>query len=114
MSRFAFARPIKHKNGQEVAEVLEDIFTESQRHPKFYLQTDEGKEFFNKHVKELASKYGFKAAIVERFNRTLKKKSYGVILPGLTLGNGSQTAKAKTCWLNLSMPTTTGSTPPWG
>ena len=83
MSRFAFARPIKHKNGQEVAEALEDIFTESKRHPKFYLQTDEGKEFFNKHVKELASKYGFsqfhtydrdiKAAIVERFNCTLKE-----------------------------------------
>ena len=74
---------LKHKNGQEVAEALQDIFTESQRHPKFYLQTDEGKEFFNKHVKELASKYGFsqfhtydrdiKAAIVERFNRTLKE-----------------------------------------
>ena len=59
MSRFAFARPIKHKNGQEVVQALEDIFTESKRHPKFYLQTDEGKEFFNKHVKELASKYGF-------------------------------------------------------
>ena len=75
MSRFAFARPIKHKKGQEVAKALEDIFTKSKRHPKFYLQTDEGKEFFNKHVKELASKYGFsqfhtfdrdiKAAIVE-------------------------------------------------
>ena len=83
MSRFAFARPIKHKNGQEVAEALQDIFTKSKRHPKFYLQTDEGKEFFNKHVKQLASKYGFsqfhtydrdiKAAIVERFNRTLKE-----------------------------------------
>ena len=62
MSRFAFARPIKHKNGQEVAE--------------FYLQTDEDKEFFNQHVKELASKYGFNqfhTAIVERFNLTLKE-----------------------------------------
>ena len=59
LSRFAFARPIKHKNGQEVAEALEDIFTESKRHIKFYLQTDEGKEFFNTHVKELAGKYGF-------------------------------------------------------
>ena len=83
MSRFAFAKPIKHKNRQEVAQALEDIFTVSKRHPKFYLQSDEGKEFFNKHVKELASKYGFsqfhtfdrdiKAAIVERFNRTLKE-----------------------------------------
>ena len=51
--------PSNIKTGQEVAEALEDIFTESKRHPKFYLQTDEGKEFFNKHVKELASKYGF-------------------------------------------------------
>ena len=83
MSHFAFARPIKHKNGPEVAQVLEDIFTQSKRHPKFYLQTDEGKGFFNSHIKGLARKYGFsqfhtydrdiKAAMVERFNRTLKE-----------------------------------------
>ena len=35
MSRFAFARPIKHKNGQEVAQALEDIFAESKRHLNF-------------------------------------------------------------------------------
>ena len=79
----AFARPIKHKNRQEVAEAIEDIFTKSKRHPKYYLQSNDCKEFFNKHVKVLASKYRFsqfhtydrdiKAAIVKRFNRTLKE-----------------------------------------
>ena len=49
MSRFSFARPIKHKNGQEVAEALQDIFTESKRHPKFYLQTDETTNVKNMH-----------------------------------------------------------------
>ena len=45
-SRYGFARPVKQKTGEEVARALESIFYKSQRHPKFYLQSDEGKEFF--------------------------------------------------------------------
>ena len=46
-SRYGFARPVKHKTGEEVAQALESIYVESQRHPKFYLQSDEGKEILN-------------------------------------------------------------------
>ena len=82
-SRFGFARPVKHKTGEEVARALESIYQKSQRHPKFYLQSDEGKEFFNRPIAQLARKYGYsqfhtydrdiKAGIAERFVRTLKE-----------------------------------------
>ena len=50
-----------------------------------YLQTDQGKEFYNKHVQQLLDDYDIqhystrgepKAAVVERFNRTLKELTY--------------------------------------
>lgn len=50
-----------------------------------HLQTDQGKEFYNKQVGALMKKYGInlystfsdlKAVIIERFNRTLKEKMY--------------------------------------
>ena len=82
-SRYGFARPVKHKTGEEVARALESIYHKSQRHPKFYLQSDEGKEFFNRPMAQLARKYGYsqfhtydrdiKAGIAERFVRTLKE-----------------------------------------
>ena len=80
-SRFAWARPLKSKSGQQVAEAFKDIFREG-RIPK-RIQTDEGKEFYNQHVKALFEQHNielfrvksaYKAAIVERFNRTLKHK----------------------------------------
>lgn len=80
-SRFAWCRPLKTKAGREVAEAFKDIFQEG-RIPK-RIQTDEGKEFYNRHVKTLfdehnielfSVKSAYKAAIVERFNRTLKHK----------------------------------------
>ena len=80
-SRYAWARPLKTKSGKEVAAAFKDIFREG-RIPK-RIQTDQGKEFenreiarlFNEHQIELFSvKSAYKAAIVERFNRTLKTK----------------------------------------
>ena len=80
-SRYAWARPLKTKSGKEVAAAFKDIFREG-RIPK-RIQTDQGKEFenrdiarlFNVHRIELFSvKSAYKAAIVERFNRTLKSK----------------------------------------
>ena len=82
-SRYGFARPVKQKTGEEVARALESIFHKSQPHPKFYLQSDEVKEFFNKPMTQLARKYGYtqfhtydrdiKTGIAERFVRTLKE-----------------------------------------
>ena len=80
-SRYAWARPLPNKTGKAVAEAFKDIFKEG-RIPK-RIQTDQGKEFenrfvnnlFNQHNIELFSvKSAYKAAIVERFNRTLKHK----------------------------------------
>ena len=80
-SRYAWARPLRTKSGKEVAAAFQDIFREG-RIPK-RVQTDQGKEFenrdianlFRQHQIELFSvKSAYKAAIVERFNRTLKSK----------------------------------------
>lgn len=80
-SRYAWARPLKSKHGKEVAAAFKDIFAEG-RVPR-RIQTDEGKEFYNQPVKQLFDNYGielfsiksaYKAAVVERFNRTLKHR----------------------------------------
>lgn len=80
-SRFAWVRPLRTKTGREVAEAFSDIFEEG-RIPK-RIQTDQGKEFENRHVLALFNQHNielfsvksaYKAAIVERFNRTLKHK----------------------------------------
>lgn len=80
-SRYAWARPLKNKSGKEVAAAFKDIFKEK-RIPR-RIQTDQGKEFENREVRRLfdehdielfSVKSAYKAAIVERFNRTLKRK----------------------------------------
>ena len=80
-SRYAWARPLKSKQGEEVATAFKDIFLEG-RIP-LRIQTDQGKEFENRHVRALfrehdielfSVKSAYKAAIVERFNRTLKHR----------------------------------------
>lgn len=83
LSRYAWARAIKSKRGEDVAAAFKDIFSEG-RIPK-RVQTDQGKEFENRYVRDLFShhnielfsiKSAYKAAMVERFNRTLKSKIY--------------------------------------
>jgi transposase InsO family protein len=82
-SRYAWAAPIKDKTGKQVKRAFEDIFTQGRKPQR--LQTDEGKEFDNRHVQHLLNvenikfftvKSQFKAAVVERFNRTLKAKMW--------------------------------------
>lgn len=80
-SRYAWARPLKSKRGEDVAHAFKTIFEEG-RIPK-RIQTDQGREFQNRHIGALLQKYNielfsvksaYKAAIVERFNRTLKNR----------------------------------------
>ena len=84
LSRYGWARPLKTKNGSEVAAAIEDILKTSKRKPK-RLQTDQGKEFYNAPVKRLLQQHNielfsvkspFKCALVERWNRTLKTKMW--------------------------------------
>ena len=79
-SRFAYALPLKSKTGIEVAQNISKLF--ESKHP-LHVQTDLGKEFCNKLVSDVFKKNNiihysvysqFKAAIVERFIRTLRDK----------------------------------------
>ena len=84
LSRFAFCVPSlrKDKTHMEVAitEVLDDAQERFKRYPRV-VQFDDGKEFYNNNVKKVLSSHNIewfstksekKAALVERFNRTLK------------------------------------------
>ena len=79
-SKKAWAVAVKNKTAQSITDAMESIFNNSNRIPN-NLQTDDGKEFFNKIFQKLMSKHqinhystysSLKASIIERFNRTLK------------------------------------------
>ena len=82
-SRYAGAKPLKSKHGKQIVKVLEEIFEEQTCKR---IQTDKGTEFLNVHVRNLLKMYkvelwtseneDIKAALVERFNRTLKTRMY--------------------------------------
>ena len=82
-SRRAWAKPLKSKHGKLIAAALEEIFQEQVCKR---LQTDKGTEFLNVNVRNLLKKYkvelwisknaDIKAALVERFNRTLKTRMF--------------------------------------
>lgn len=83
-SKKAYARPVKDKSGPEVTKAMESIL-KSMNHPIRNLHVDNGKEFYNKHMKKLLADRKInmystftikKAAICERFNRTLKNKMW--------------------------------------
>lgn len=82
-SKYAWAIPLKSKNSKDVTEAMSKILATG-RIPK-NLHTDQGKEFFNATFRGLMKEYAInhystystkKAAIVERFNRTLKEKMW--------------------------------------
>ena len=84
-SRYAWAYPLKSKSARDVLAVLKKIFAE--RRPSELFQTDEGKEFFNKpvgdylkslNIHHFAVKSKMKAAMVERWHRTLKRRMWRV------------------------------------
>lgn len=95
-SKYAFAVPIKTKSSENVVRVLKILL---QNNKMNHLQTDEGKEWYNKGVRDLLKQYDInhysthsdkKASIVERFNRTLKNKMWKWF-----------TANGKYTWLNI-------------
>jgi len=83
-TKVADALPLKDKTGKSVTEAMETAIKRGKHRIK-HLQTDDGKEYFNKDFSNLMEKYGInhystksekKAAIIERFNRTLKGAMY--------------------------------------
>lgn len=58
-SKFAFARGLKSKKGEDVTDAMKSIFIESKRVCD-RLETDRGKEFYNKHFQNLLCEYKIK------------------------------------------------------
>ena len=83
LSKYAWVQPLKRKTGIEMVGAFEDIISEG-RKPQT-LQTDKGKEYYNatmrrwledEGIKHFSTAGDAKAAIAERFNRTLKTRLY--------------------------------------
>lgn len=81
-SKYAFVIPIKNKNGSTTSQAFQTIF--KQRKPK-KIQTDKGKEYYNKEINKLFKANNIihfftesdkKASIIEQFNRTIKEKMW--------------------------------------
>jgi len=82
-SRYAWAEPLKSKAASHVKEAFERIFRLGRKPMK--CQSDQGlefesgtmKAFFQSHgIEQFSVKSQFKAAMVERFNRTLKTRMW--------------------------------------
>ena len=82
-SKYGWIIPIKDEKGESVTEAFKTIFNEG-RKPQ-YLWVDKGKEFYNKHLKDLLEKNGIhmysteneeKSSVVERWNKTIKSKMW--------------------------------------
>jgi len=77
-SKFGWMLLLKDKTGVSVAKALKEIF--KQKNPE-KLWTDKGKEFYNKHVRDLgvelySTENEEKSSVAERWNRTMKEKMF--------------------------------------
>lgn len=96
-SKFAWAKPLKRKDPDEIIDSFKDIF--AYRKP-LMIQSDKGKEFDNKTFREFLKKHGIhyfttnspkiKCSIIERFNKTLKNRMHRVF-----------TARGTRRWTNI-------------
>jgi transposase InsO family protein len=91
-SKHAWIEPLKNKTGTAVTAAFEKILRKG-RTP-INLQTDDGKEFYNKSFQSMLSGKGInhfstsgdaKASVIERFNRTFKQKLYRYFTTSNTL-----------------------------
>ena len=82
-SKFAWVIPVKNKSAQVMVKAFKELFDTAHPRKPDRIQTDRGKEFLNKEVKQLLrakevelfqTHSDKKAAVVERFNRTLKSR----------------------------------------
>lgn len=81
-SRYAWAKPLKRKTGEEVVSQFKVIFEDTVPEK---IQFDDGTEFYNQNIYDLFDKHNIeyfstrsdkKASIVERLNRTLKTRMW--------------------------------------
>ena len=82
-SKYGWIVPLKNKQGETIGEAFQIIFKNG-RKPE-YLWTDKGSEFYNKQGKDLLANNKIKiysteneekSSVVERWNRTIKNKTW--------------------------------------
>ena len=82
-SKFAWAVPVHSKDALTITEAFDQVLITAKHRQPRRLQTDKGKEFINsdfqalmKHhnIQHFASESDQKAAVLERFNRTIKTR----------------------------------------
>jgi len=85
LSKYGWVEPVKAKTGVAVTAAFEKILKRADGCVPRKLQTDDGKEFYNKTFQALMKRYDIrhfstsgdtKASVIERFNRTLKQRMY--------------------------------------
>jgi hypothetical protein len=85
VSRYAWVEPLKSKSGPQTTGGFETILSRASPRKPEKLQTDDGKEFFNSNFQDLCKRHGIhhfstksdtKAAVAERFVKTIKEKIY--------------------------------------
>jgi len=57
LSKYAWVVALKSKRGTAVRDALQHVLETHPDHRPTYLQTDQGKEFYNKHVQQLLDDY---------------------------------------------------------
>ena len=84
LSKYAWVQQLKAKIGVALVHAFDKILKQGRRQPN-RLQTDRGKEFYNRTFQRWLDEQGIqhfsnegdaKASVVERFNRTLKERLY--------------------------------------
>jgi transposase InsO family protein len=92
LSKYAWAVPVKSKDGSSVKNAFSEILKSTSRRPK-RVESDKGKEFYNAPFQRLLQEHGIahfssnsrhKCSVVERFNRTLKSLLYKHFAAGNT------------------------------
>ena len=80
-SKFVWIIPLKRKTGQETANAFSRVLID-RRPSKMWV--DKGREFYNKDVKKLVELFSTeneeKSCVIERFNRTIRKKCLSISL----------------------------------
>ena len=92
LSKYAWVQPLKDKTGVQLVKAFEKILKTGRR--PIQLQTDRGKEFYNRtfqtflekeKIHHFSTEGDAKASVVERFNRTLKTRMYRYFTSANTL-----------------------------
>ena len=86
LSKYVWVEPLRDKTSNSVTKAFQRVLAKSEGRVPVYLQTDKGKEFvahpMQKFLKENDIRFrvtrnpDIKAAVVERFNRTLKERMW--------------------------------------